>query len=297
MPSAAVVGTPCGPPTGRASRASSSSAVGSWLDAVECWQRAAWRTAQPDRNANGVVSVYRRRFQLVGPAITPPGLAKTDFEIITTISKPMGHDMGWRSPAECMDEIAALTPEYGGVSHERIGRSGLQWPVAADGTAAPTLYEHEFSRPGGRARFAALPYKPPGDQADDEFPLVLIAGRRLQHYNAGTMTRRTANLDLLRNETLENHPADAARLWIETGDTVSVRRRVGRIETIAQVTDRIEPGHVFTAFHFPRCARTCSSAPPPTSTPAAPSTRSSPSTSGPYPKPRHAPRRSPRTSP
>jgi formate dehydrogenase major subunit len=192
-----------------------------------------------------------RRFQLVAPAITPPGLAKTDFEIITTISKAMGHDMGWRSPAECMDEIAALTPEYGGVSHERIGRGGLQWPVAADGTDTPTLYEREFSRPGGRARFAALPYKPPGDQADDEFPLVLITGRRLQHYNAGTMTRRTANLELLPNETLEIHPADAARLWIETGDTISVRSRVGRIETIAQVTDRIEPGHVFTAFHFP----------------------------------------------
>ena len=192
-----------------------------------------------------------RRFQLVAPAIDPPGLAKTDFEIIKTISKAMGHEMGWASPAECMDEIAALTPEYAGVSHERIGRSGLQWPVAADGTDTPTLYERAFSRPGGRAHFAALPYKPPGDQADEEFPLILITGRRLQHYNAGTMTRRTANLELLPNETLEIHPDDAARLWIDTGDTISVRSRMGRIETVAQVTSRIEPGHVFTAFHFP----------------------------------------------
>jgi len=192
-----------------------------------------------------------RRFQLVAPALDPPGSAKTDFEIITSMSRALGHEMGWATPSECMDEIAALTPEYGGVSHERIGRTGLQWPVAADGTDSPILYEREFSLPGGRARFAALPYKAPGDQADDEFPLILITGRRLQHYNAGTMTRRTANLELLSSETLEIHPDDAARLWIQTGDKISVRSRVGRIETDAVVTDRIEPGHVFTAFHFP----------------------------------------------
>jgi formate dehydrogenase alpha subunit len=192
-----------------------------------------------------------RRFQLVAPALDPPGSAKTDFEIITSMSRALGHEMGWASPAEAMDEIAALTPEYAGVSHERIGRSGLQWPVAADGTDSPILYEHEFRLPGGRARFAALPYKAPGDSADSQFPLILITGRRLQHYNAGTMTRRTANLELFDRDWLEIHPDDAARLWIETGDRISVRSRVGRIETEARVTDRIEPGHVFTTFHFP----------------------------------------------
>jgi formate dehydrogenase alpha subunit len=192
-----------------------------------------------------------RRFQLVAPAIEPPGEAKTDFDIITSMSRALGHEMGWASPAEAMDEIASLTPEYAGVSHERIGRGGLQWPVAADGTDSPILYEHEFSLPGGRGRLAALPYKPPGDATDDEFPLILITGRRLAHYNAGTMTRRTKNLELQDGDWLEIHPEDAARLWIESGDRVSIRSRVGRIETLARVTDRIEPGHVFTAFHFP----------------------------------------------
>jgi formate dehydrogenase alpha subunit len=192
-----------------------------------------------------------RRFQLVAPALDPPGSAKTDFEIITTISRAMGHDMGWATPSDTMDEIARLTPHYAGASHERIGRRGLQWPVAADGTDSPTLYEREFSLPGGRAKFAALPYKAPGDSADEQFPLILITGRRLQHYNAGTMTRRTANLELLDKDWLEIHPDDAERLWIETGDLVSVRSRVGRIEVEARVTDRIERGHVFTAFHFP----------------------------------------------
>jgi formate dehydrogenase alpha subunit len=199
----------------------------------------------------GTFTNAERRMQLVAPAIEPPGGAKTDFEIITTISRELGHDMGFGTPADVMDEIAALTPHFAGVSHARIGRRGLQWPVAPDGTDAAILYEEEFELPGGLGRFAALPYREPGDAADDEFGLILVTGRRLQHYNAGTMTRRTANIELLDRDWLEIHPDDAARLWITDGQRVSVRSRVGRIETEARVTERIEPGHVFTAFHFP----------------------------------------------
>ena len=192
-----------------------------------------------------------RRFQLVEPAIDPPGGAKTDFEIITTVSRLLGHDMGFETPWECLDEIALLTPAYAGVSRDRIGRDGLQWPVHPDGVDSPTLYDTFFDNPSGRGKFAALPYKQPGDAADAEFPLVLVTGRVLQHYNAGTMTRRTENVSLVDKDVLEVHPDDAARLWISEGDLVSVRSRVGRIELEAQVTDRIEPGHVFTTFHFP----------------------------------------------
>jgi len=199
----------------------------------------------------GTFTNAERRFQLVAPAIAPPGGAKTDFEIITTVSEALGHDMGWETPADTMDEIAALTPEYAGVSHERVGREGLQWPVAADGTDSPILYEQEFRLPGGKGQFAAIPYKQPGDAADDEFPLILVTGRRLQHYNAGTMTRRTGNLELVDRDWLEIHPDDAAKLWISDGQRVSVRSRVGRIDTEAKITERIERGHVFTAFHFP----------------------------------------------
>ncbi|MBS1881070.1 MAG: molybdopterin-dependent oxidoreductase, partial [Actinobacteria bacterium] len=192
-----------------------------------------------------------RRFQLVEPAIDPPGEARTDFEIITTVSRALGHEMGWETPWDALDEIARLTPEYAGVSRERIGRHGLQWPVWADGSDSPTLYDTTFDRPGGRGHFAAIPYKQPGDAADEEFPLVLVTGRVLQHYNAGTMTRRTANAEIVERDVLEIHPEDAARLWISDGDKVSVRSRVGRTEIAALVTERIEPGHVFTSFHFP----------------------------------------------
>jgi formate dehydrogenase major subunit len=192
-----------------------------------------------------------RRIQLVSPALAPPGDARTDLEIIQDVSRALGHEMGYAGPEAVMDEIAALTPTFAGVTYERLGRRGLQWPVAPDGTDSPTLYADTFALPGGRAQFAALPYKTPGDAPDDDYPLVLVTGRVLQHYNSGTMTRRTANAQLVAADVLEMHPDDAARLWITDGNTVSVRSRVGRIELAATVTDRIEPGHVFTTFHFP----------------------------------------------
>ena len=199
----------------------------------------------------GTFTNAERRIQLVGAAITPPGEARTDFDIITALSAALGHEMGLATPAEAMDEIAALTPNFAGVSHARVGRRGLQWPVAPDGTDAPTLYAERFAHEDGLASFAALPYREPGDQTDEEFPLVLITGRRLQHYNAGTMTRRTANLELQGGDWLEMHPDDAQRLGVRDGRRVEIRSRTGRIETDVRVTERIEPGAVFTAFHFP----------------------------------------------
>ncbi|MGI8864926.1 MAG: formate dehydrogenase subunit alpha [Solirubrobacteraceae bacterium] len=196
-----------------------------------------------------------RRFQAVEAAIDPPGGARTDIDIIMSVSRMLGHEMGWQTPWDALDEIARLTPTYAGVSRERLGRRGLQWPVHADGTDSPTLYDTTFDRPGGRGQFAALPYKAPGDAPDVEFPLVLVTGRVLQHYNAGTMTRRTHNVTLVDRDWLEIHPVDAERLWISDGDKVSVRSRVGQTELHARVTERIEPGHVFTSFHFPE-ART-----------------------------------------
>jgi formate dehydrogenase major subunit len=204
---------------------------------------------------DGTFTNAERRFQRVEAAIDPPGAAKPDFEIITTVSRMLGHEMGWESPWDALDEIARLTPAYAGVSKERLGRRGLQWPVRADGTDSPTLYDTVFDRPGGRGSFAALPYKVPGDAPDHEFPLVLVTGRVLQHYNAGTMTRRTHNIELVDRDWLEIHPIDAARLWISDGDKVSIRSRVGQTELHVRLTERIEPGHVFTSFHFPE-ART-----------------------------------------
>ncbi len=200
---------------------------------------------------SGTFTNAERRVQMVSAAADPPGSALTDFEILCRVSSALGHEMGYETPADVMDEIADLTPRYAGLRHENIGRGGLQWPVAADGTDSPILYEDRFELPGGKGRFAALPYKPPGDEADDEFPLILVTGRRLEHYNAGTMTRRTGNLDLMPHDWLEVHPDDAAELDVRDGEVVALRSRRGRVELPVQITERIEPGHVFTAFHFP----------------------------------------------
>ena len=199
----------------------------------------------------GTFTNAERRIQLVEPAIDPPGEAKTDFEIIAEVSRALGHETGWDGPEDAMREIAALTPHFAGVTYERLGRKGLQWPVNADGTDAAILYEREFDLPGGKAQFAALPFQVPGDQVDDDFPLMLVTGRRLEHYNAGTMTRRTGNVELADRDHLEIHPDDAERLWIGDGDRVSLRSRMGRVEITAQVTEKIKAGHVFATFHFP----------------------------------------------
>jgi formate dehydrogenase major subunit len=204
---------------------------------------------------SGTFTNAERRFQKVEAAIDPPGGARTDIDIIMTVSRMLGHEMGWETPWDALDEIARLTPAYAGVSRGRLGRKGLQWPVRPDGSDSPTLYDTTFDNPSGLGHFAALPYKAPGDAPDGEFPLVLVTGRVLQHYNAGTMTRRTGNVQLVDRDWLEIHPDDADRLWITDGDKVSIRSRVGRTELHAKVTERIEPGHVFTSFHFPE-ART-----------------------------------------
>jgi formate dehydrogenase major subunit len=199
----------------------------------------------------GTFTNAERRVQLVEAAKEPPGEAKTDFEILMTVSKALGHEMPYETPSDVMDEIAEMTPRYAGLSHERIGRKGLMWPVDADGTDSPILYREKFERPNGLAHFAALPYKEPAEAADDDYGLILVTGRRLEHYNAATMTRRTGNVDLSAGDVLEIHPDDAKPRGLDDGGIATIRSRRGEIKLPVQVTERIEPGHVFTTFHFP----------------------------------------------
>ena len=98
---------------------------------------------------------------------------------------------------------------------------------------------------------AAIPYAPSGETSSAEFPTLLVTGRRLEHYNAGTMTRRTDNLELMPEELIQIHPEDASDLGVATGDRVRVASRRGEIELAAELTDRVSPGQAFMAFHFP----------------------------------------------
>jgi formate dehydrogenase major subunit len=150
--------------------------------------------------------------------------------------------------------MASLTPTFRGIDHERLEREGpIAWPCRAAGDPGERrLYRERFETPSGKAQLAAIPYAAPGEEADAEFPLLLVTGRRLEHYNAGTMTRRTANLELVPEELVELHPDDARELAIGSGERVRVASRRGEIELTAEVTERVSPGQAFMGFHFPQ---------------------------------------------
>ncbi|MGZ3419400.1 MAG: formate dehydrogenase subunit alpha [Polyangiales bacterium] len=206
----------------------------------------------------GTFTNAERRIQLVQQAGKPPGNARQDLEIIRELSHRLGYEMPTKTPSEVMDEMARLTPDLAGVSYARLGRGGLQWPVPhAEHPGTPILYidkeadGRRFRTKTGKARLTAIDWAPPGEEIDLEYPFILVTGRQLAHYNAGTMTRRTSNLELHPSDLAEIHPEDAARLSIADGDEVEVASRRGAVRTFAKVTTRVAPGNLFLSFHFP----------------------------------------------
>jgi formate dehydrogenase major subunit len=202
---------------------------------------------------DGTFVNFDRRVQRVRSAVEPPGDARTDFEIVNLVAGALGADLGCPTPGAAMDEVARVAPDFGGISHARLDRLGhIHWPCrSADDPGTPTLHLGRFATASGKAQLAARPYLPPGEEPDADFPLILITGRRLEHYNAGTMTRLTPNLELLPEERLETNPADAARLGLSDGKRATVTSRRGSIELVVEVTERVAPGQLFMAFHFP----------------------------------------------
>ena len=154
-----------------------------------------------------------------------------------------------------MDEIAALTPIYGGVSYERLEREGfLQWPVpSADHPGTPYLHKGRFSR--GVGHFSAVEFKEPAEEPDEEYPLTLTTGRIMFHWHTGSMTRRSEKLDQEVPEGyVEISPEDADKLGLRKSARVRIISRRGEIETKAWITRRVPPGVVFIPFHFAEAA-------------------------------------------
>jgi predicted molibdopterin-dependent oxidoreductase YjgC len=202
---------------------------------------------------DGTFVNFDRRFQRVRPALPPPEGARTDFDILRAVAAALGRDLGCETPAAAFDELASLAPPFAGLSHARLDQEGpIHWPCpSADHPGTPRLHGERFATPNGRAQLAARPYREPGETPDRDHPLVLVTGRRLAHYNAGTMTRRTANLELVPEERLEIHPDDARALGVTDGAPVEVTSRRASIRVRARLSDRMAPGEVFMAFHFP----------------------------------------------
>ena len=200
----------------------------------------------------GTFTNAERRVQMVREAVPAPGEAKRDLDVLLELSARLGYPMPHRNAADVMDEIASLTPALAGISHERLGTQGLQWPVpTTDHAGTPVLFADRFSTPDGLARLFPVDWEAPGEAASTELPLILITGRQLAHYNSGTQTRRTGNLELSGADWVEISPDDAAPLGISYGDEVEVASARGRVTTRACVTTRVAPGNVFLSFHFP----------------------------------------------
>ncbi len=199
---------------------------------------------------DGTFTNGERRIQRVRKAIEPlSGMA--DWQVICKLATLMGYPMNYNHPSEIMDEIASLTPTYGGISYERLERESLQWPCPTkEHPGTTTLYTDLFSRPNGLARFMALDYIGPGEKTDKKYPYVLVTGRIREHYNNGSMTRRVQEIvQLVPEELLEVNPKDAEKLGMSTGDMVKVSSRRGEIKVKVKVTDRSQPGNVFLTFH------------------------------------------------
>jgi formate dehydrogenase major subunit len=199
---------------------------------------------------DGTFTNAERRIQLVRK-VMPPVAGLADWEITCAISNAMGYPMNYNHPSEIMDEIARLTPTFAGVSFEKIDKLGsVQWPCndkAPEGT--PTMHVGGFVR--GKGKFVLTEYVATDERTSRKYPLILTTGRILSQYNVGAQTRRTENVVWHDEDVLEIHPHDAEQRGIKDGGTVEVASRAGRVVLHARVTERIQPGVVYTTFHHP----------------------------------------------
>jgi formate dehydrogenase major subunit len=199
---------------------------------------------------NGTFTNAERRISMVRKAIEPlAGLE--DWEVTMALSNAMGYPMNYSHPSEIMDEIARLTPTFSGVSYEKLDRLGsIQWPCndeAPEGT--PTMHVDEFVR--GKGYFAITGFIPTSERTTRKYPLLLTTGRILSQYNVGAQTRRTPNSEFYSEDVLEIHPFDAEERGIGEGDCCGIASRAGETVLRAVLTDRVQPGVVYTTFHFP----------------------------------------------
>jgi formate dehydrogenase major subunit len=184
--------------------------------------------------------------------VMPPLAGLADWEVTVKLANALGYPMRYAHPEEVMREIAALTPSFAGVSYEKIDRLGsVQWPCHAGTREAGTSVMHEGGFVRGRGRFFNTPFVASDEKVTRRFPLLLTTGRILSQYNVGAQTRRTANTAWHNEDRLELHPHDAESRGIRDGDRVVLQSRAGQTTLRARLSERLQPGVVYTTFHFP----------------------------------------------
>lgn len=199
---------------------------------------------------DGTFTNTERRVQMVRKAVTPPGNARDDWRIICDLAQHMGYDMEYNSPSEIMDEIATVTPSYGGIHFERLEQGNLQWPCT-DEKHPGTKFLHAEGFVRGLGKFHPISHCPPQEEPDKEYDFLLMTGRMLYHYHTGTMTRRSKALNEHSPDAyVEINLEDAKRLGIQDKDRVRVISRRGEVETYAMVGERVKSGQLFMPFHY-----------------------------------------------
>jgi formate dehydrogenase major subunit/formate dehydrogenase alpha subunit len=205
-----------------------------------------------------------RRIQFVREAVVPPGEARQDWQIIADLAQiiltegnrkvsPASYSRwDYKDTSQIMDEVAALTPSYAGISLARLQTEGsLRWPVKdQQHPGTPILHVGQFTR--GKGKFAPIEHVPPAEMPDDDYPMLLSTGRVLYHWHGGEMTRRAKGLmEVYGQAKVELNPDDAIRIGVNGNKKVKITSRRGSIEAEAWITDRVPPGMIFSNFHFP----------------------------------------------
>ncbi|MGE4247655.1 MAG: formate dehydrogenase subunit alpha, partial [Parvibaculaceae bacterium] len=199
---------------------------------------------------DGTFTNAERRINRVRPVMKEQQ-GMSEWETVCRLAAAMGYEMGWDSASEIMDEIAAMTPTFAGVSFEKLDRLGsVQWPCndkAPEGT--PIMHKNGFVR--GKGRFMITEFVPTPERTSRFYPLILTTGRILSQYNVGAQTRRTGNIRWHPEDVLEIHPHDAEERGIRENDMVSLASRMGATTLRAVISERMQPGVVYTTFHHP----------------------------------------------
>lgn len=199
----------------------------------------------------GTVTNTERRCMRIQKAIEPIGNTLADWEIICRLSTAMGYEMKYSNPEEVFNEMRRLTPKsYAGMTYERIGLDGLQWPCPDEShPGTPYLHEGEFSR--GKGKFHAIDYRDPAEMPDEQYPYFLTTGRMFAHFHTGTMTRVSPHLDIEQTTGYVTiNPEDADALMVKQGDILVLASRRGRMEAPARISRAVEPGTLFLPIHF-----------------------------------------------
>jgi len=198
----------------------------------------------------GTFTNTERRVSRVRRAVDPPGRARPDLDILVDLLRRLGVEQKARTPQGVMEEIAALTPSYGGISYGRLKGDGLHWPCPhKNHPGTPILHQDRFSR--GRGLFSPVIHQEPPEKPSKKYPFTLTTGRLLYQYHTGTMTRRCEGLEFLAPACLaEVNPADALKLGLAEGDPVLLSSRRGQIVAQAKITERVPPETVFVPFHY-----------------------------------------------